>query len=74
MGARECGSINLSPGPVDHPCNNTYGLVPLSREIDSWQVLTMPGIERTDRKSSRAIGADPVGLGYTIVAVTCSLL
>jgi hypothetical protein len=41
--------------------NGTYtcGLVPLSREIDSWQALTMPGIERTDRKSSSAIGADP---------------
>jgi hypothetical protein len=22
---RECGSMNLSPGPVDHPCNNTTG-------------------------------------------------
>ena len=24
-GTPECGSINLSPGPVDHPCNNTSG-------------------------------------------------
>ena len=31
----------------------TVHLVPLSREIDSWQALTMAGIERTDRKSSR---------------------
>src|ERR1700674_3115780 len=25
-GTRECGSMNLSPGPVDHPCNNTSGI------------------------------------------------
>src|SRR5580658_6794923 len=40
--ARECGSMNVSPGQADHPCNNTYATVD---NFPRWLNLTSDSVD-----------------------------